>query len=156
VLAPGHPTLIGLKAQLLTIERQIADETARMVQAAKTERDEAHASLAALEGEADKMKTTVFADKDAQAGLRQLERDAESKAAIYQTFLTRARQVTERQQLNTTNVRVITPALPPASRSWPPRMSLVVGAGMCAGLLIGGMLSIGLGLLGDLRRARRA
>jgi succinoglycan biosynthesis transport protein ExoP len=156
VLAPGHPTLIGLKAQLLTIERQIADETARMVQAAKTERDEAQASLAALEGEADKMKTTVFADKDAQAGLRQLERDAESKAAIYQTFLTRARQVTERQQLNTTNVRVITPALPPASRSWPPRMSLVVGAGMCAGLLIGGMLSIGLGLLGDLRRARRA
>lgn len=155
VLAPGHPTLIGLKAQLQTIERQIADETARMVQAAKTERDEAQASLAALEGEADKTKTTVFVDKEAQAELRQLERDAESKAAIYQTFLTRARQVTERQQLNTTNVRVISPPLPPVARSWPPRTALVMSTGMLAGLIIGGLLSIGLGLLGDLRRARR-
>jgi succinoglycan biosynthesis transport protein ExoP len=156
VLAPGHPTLIGLRAQLQTIETQIADETARIVQGAKTELDAAQVSLAALAGEADKMKSSVFADKEAQAELHQLERDAESKAAIYQTFLTRARQVTERQQLNTTNVRVITPALPPASRSWPPRTAMVMGAGMGAGLLFGGVLSIGLGLLGDLRRARRA
>jgi uncharacterized protein involved in exopolysaccharide biosynthesis len=156
VLAPGHPTLIALKAQLQTIDRQVADETARIVQAAKTELDEAEASLAAMQAEADKMKSEVFVDQQAQAQLHELERDAESKAAVYQTFLTRAHQVTERQQLNATNVRVISPALPPVARSWPPRTALVMGAGTFAGLLIGGALSICLGFAGDLRRAGRA
>jgi uncharacterized protein involved in exopolysaccharide biosynthesis len=156
VLAQNHPTLIALKAQLQTIERQITDETARMVQRAKTELDEARASLASLESEAGRMKTTVFVDKQAQAELRQLERDAEAKAAIYQTFLTRERQVSEREQLNTTNVRVISPPLPPQWRSWPPRMVMVMAAGLSLGLALGGMLAIGLGAIGDLRVAGRA
>ena len=156
VLAAGHPALIALKAQLQTIENQIADETARMVQGAKTELDEARAALAALQGEADRMKTTVFVDRKAQAELRQLERDAEAKAAIYQTFLTRAGQVAEREQLNTTNVRVITPALPPVSRSWPPRMAVAMGGGTVAGIFLGAFLALYLGFLGDRRRARRA
>jgi uncharacterized protein involved in exopolysaccharide biosynthesis len=156
VLASGHPTLIALKAQMRTLQGQIADETARMVQAAKTELDEANASLASLAAEADRMKTTVFADKDAQVQLRELERDADSKAAVYGTFLTRARQVAEREQLNTANVRVISPALPPASRSWPPRTALVMGGGAFAGLMLGALLSMGVGFLGDFRRARRA
>jgi uncharacterized protein involved in exopolysaccharide biosynthesis len=156
VLAPGHPTLIALKAQLQTIDKQIADETARIVQSAKSELDAAQASLAALQAEADKMKATVFADKEALAGLRELERDAESKAAIYQTYLTRARQVTERQQLNTTNVRVITPPLPPVARSWPPRSAVVMAGGAFGGLFLGGALSICLGFASDRRRAGRA
>jgi uncharacterized protein involved in exopolysaccharide biosynthesis len=155
VLAQNHPTLIGLRAQLQTIERQISEETARIVQAAKTELDEARASLASLEGEADRIKTTVFADKQSQAELRELERDAEAKAAIYQTFLTRERQVSERQQLNTTNVRVISPPLPPQQRSWPPRMAVVMAAGGFLGLVFGGLLAICLGVIGELRRAER-
>jgi uncharacterized protein involved in exopolysaccharide biosynthesis len=156
VLAPGHPTLIALRAQLQTIDRQIADETARMVQAAETELDEAHASLAALQGEADRMKSRVFVDRKAQAELRQLERDAEAKASIYQTFLTRAGQVAEREQLNTTNIRVITPALPPISRSWPPRMAVAMVGGGIAGLFLGAIFAICLGFLGDSRRYRGA
>jgi uncharacterized protein involved in exopolysaccharide biosynthesis len=155
VLAPGHPTLIALKAQLQTLERQIADETARMVQAAKSEVEEAQAALTALEAAAGNMKTTVFADNEAQVKLRQLERDAESKSTIYQTFLARARQVSERQQMNTTNVRVISPAVPPVSQSWPPRTAVVMGGGASLGLLAGALFAIWLGFLGDLRRARR-
>ncbi len=153
VLGPLHPALLALKPQLKAIETQIAAETARMVQAAKTEMSEAKAALASIGIEADSQKGSVFNDNESQVQLRELERDATAKASIYELFLSRARQVTEQQQLDTTNVRVISPAVPPPSRSYPPRTALVMAAGAFAGLLLGAALAFGLGFLREWRRS---
>jgi uncharacterized protein involved in exopolysaccharide biosynthesis len=79
----------------------------------------------------------VFSDDDAQVELRQLERASASKVAIYEAYLTRAQEITERSQIDTTNIRVISPAIAPISRSYPPRTIVLAGGGLFGGLLAG-------------------
>jgi hypothetical protein len=79
----------------------------------------------------------VFADNDAQVELRDLTREAAAKTAIYEAFMVRAREITQRQNLDTTNIRVISPPVPPKSRSWPPRTIQVAGFGAIAGMVLG-------------------
>ena len=69
--------------------------------------------------------------------LRDLQRDARAKAAIYETHLARAQQIGERQQIDTSNVRVISSPMPPKARSWPPRTLILLAAAVMLGLVLG-------------------
>jgi succinoglycan biosynthesis transport protein ExoP len=97
-------------------------------------------------------RSTLSNDNEAEVQLRELERDAASKATIYEAFLTRAGVVTERQQLDTTNIRVMSPATVPETgpgHHAPPRRPLPV----LPAVSFGGLLSIAFGLFMD--RGRR-
>lgn len=155
IYGPRHPTITRLETQLQAVESELAAETARIVQVAKVRLDEATAALTALTARAGTVRSGVFADNEALVQLRELERDASSKAAIYEAFLSRAREITEREQLDTTNIRVISTAVPPPARSWPPRTALVMAAGAAAGLALGLVLAIGLGVRRDMRGTAR-
>ena len=154
-LGPRHPTLISLRSQLAAARRQIDDETARMVQAAKQQVDQAQAGLTTLNKQMVTANDTVFTDNAAQVELSQLQSDAQAQATIYQSFLTRAQSAVQRQQIDATNVRVISPPIAPDSRSYPPRTVLLVGAGSVAGAGLGGAIAIGLGWLRRNRRRER-
>lgn len=153
IYGPRYPTITRLRTQLQAVQAELAAETARIVNVGKVRLDEARAALAALTVEADAARSSVFSDNEAMVQLRELERDASSKAAIYESFLARARQVTEQEQLDTTNIRLISTAVPPPARSWPPRTVVVMAAGAVAGLLLGLVLAIGMGVRRDMRRA---
>ena len=62
---------------------------------------------------------------------------ASVKAGMYQTYLTRAREVAERQGIDATNVRVISPAMPPQAPIWPPRTLILLALGGIGGLASG-------------------
>ena len=149
---PRHPTLVRLKAELGTVGSQIRSEFNRSVETAKGNLEKAKSALAALGVRMNELKGTVFTDNDSEVALRELERDAASKTAIYESLLSRARQITEREQIDTTNVQVISTAVPPQGRSWPPRTILLVSMGAFAGFALGMMLSIGLGIMRDMRQ----
>jgi uncharacterized protein involved in exopolysaccharide biosynthesis len=87
--------------------------------------------------------------------LRELERDAASKTAIYEAFLSRAKEVTEREQIDTTNVRVISPAVPPTERSWPPKTVIMLMVGALGGFLLGMIIAVLLGIVSDLKQTDR-
>jgi polysaccharide biosynthesis transport protein len=150
-LGPRHPTIVGLTAELGAVQTQIRSEVDRAVAAAKTALNEAQANLEALTAETANLTSAVFTDNDLQVQLRELERDAVSKTAIYESFLSRARQITEREQIDTTNVRVISTAVPPPGRSWPPRTVVVIGIGAIAGLLLGMGIAVAVGIWRDMR-----
>ena len=97
----------------------------------------------------------MFTENDAQVRLRELERDARSKAAVYDTYLSRTHQISERQQIDTSNVRVISPPMPPQSKSWPPSSLLMMIGGAFAGAVFGVLLALTLGLFGHMREASR-
>ncbi|HEY4202432.1 MAG TPA: GumC family protein [Devosiaceae bacterium] len=156
VLGPRHPTIVQLQAELATVNGQLKTEVGRIVATAKASLDEAKATLAALHAKTDSLKSSVFTDNESQVALRELERDATSKTAIYETFLQRAQQITEQERIDTTNVRVISTAVPPADRSWPPRTVLVVIIGAFAGFAFGLVLAIGMGIIRDLRQPKRS
>lgn len=153
---PRHPTLLAALRQLAGLEREIAMEARRAVQSARTTYEQARTALDALTEQSASAQSTVFTDSEARVQLRELERDAAAKAAIYESSLTRARQVAERSRLDSTNIRVISAATPPKARNWPPRAVVSAGGGAAGGAMLGAMLALGLGLRGEFRRQARA
>ena len=151
IYGPRHPTIVRLNTELGAVNAQIRTELGRIVAAAKTSLDEAKASLVALTNRAAAMEADVFTDNDALVTLRELERDATSKSSIYEAFLTRAREVTQRERIDTTNIRVISSAMPPKARSYPPRTVILVGLGGAAGAGLGLLLAILWGIRRDMR-----
>ncbi|MER8380413.1 GumC family protein [Mesorhizobium sp. M0923] len=149
---PRHPTIVRLRTELETVNSQLRAEFSRTVGTAKSSLDKARASLASLNARMNDLKSNVFTDSESEVALRELERDAASKRAVYESFLSRARQISEREQIDTTNVQVISTAVPPPGRSWPPRTALVAGAGAFAGFALGMLLAIGMGIIRDMRR----
>lgn len=152
IYGPRHPTIVRLRTELAAVNAQVEAEFGRVVAAARARVDEAQAALDALQRKAGDLTGTVFTDNEALVTLRELERDAASSAAIYEAFLARARQVTEREQIDATNVRVISEAVPPPARSWPPRTLLLAILGAVGGLGLGLMIATGIGIGRDLRR----
>jgi uncharacterized protein involved in exopolysaccharide biosynthesis len=143
---PRHPRLSQLRTELRVLENEIEAEKARIVKAARNNLDQAKAVVAALGADASIVSSGVFTDNDAQVELRDLTREAAAKTAIYEAFLARAREITQRQGLDTTNIRVISPPVPPKSRSWPPRTIQVAGFGAVAGMVLGVLAVLGQGI----------
>ena len=153
---PLHPNRASGDRQISGLQAQIDAEAQRYVQSMRLELDQARSTVAQVEAQLAAVRGTVASDGDAQVALRDLERDAKAKSDVYESFLTRAREVTERQQIDTSNIRVISPATPPSSRSWPPRGYVVAGGGAFAGLAAGIGLALGLGFLAASRKQRKA
>lgn len=152
IYGPRHPAIVKLNTELASTETELGNEVARITAAAKVTLDEAKSGLAALTARATSLKTDVFTDSEALVALRELERDAASKTTIYEAFLARARQVTEREQIDTTNVRVISTAVPPPARSWPPRTVVVMAAGGIGGFILAMLFAVAIGIARDMRR----
>ncbi|HTN63740.1 MAG TPA: GumC family protein [Devosia sp.] len=149
-----HPIIVQAQTEVNALQAQVAGETTRGVAAAKTRLDEANAALAALTAKSESQQAAVFSDNQALVELHELERDAKSKAAVYEAFLSRSQQLSQSGDLDTSNVRVISTAMPPLARSWPPRTMLMVILGGGAGLGLGLMLALGMGIFGDIRGSR--
>lgn len=147
-----HPRITAANSDLATLKASISNEARRIADAASGDMNQAKSALAALQGKANEQQTTVYMDNDSQVELRDLERDARAKAALYETHLTRAQQITEQQQINTSNIRVISRAMPPQSRSWPPRTLILLAAGAFAGIAIGVGLALLFGIMRTLRQ----
>jgi len=151
---PLHPARATAERQLAGLAQQIADETQRAVQAARLAVEQARGTLAQLETQALAARDTVATDGEALVKLRDLERDAKAKSDIYEAFLARAGEVNERERIDTTNVRLISPPTPPGARSWPPKAMVSAGLGGFAGGALGIVLALGLGFLAETRRLR--
>ena len=149
-----HPIIVQAQTEVDALQAQVAAETTRMITTAKARLDEATAALAALTAKSEGQRGAVFSDSQALIQLHELERDAKSKAAVYEAFLSRSQQLSESGNLDTSNVRVISTATPPLARSWPPRTVLMIILGAGGGLALGLMLALGLGIVGDVRGPR--
>ncbi len=141
-----HPRLAAARSERATLEAAINREARHIAERAKADFDRERSALDALRAKANDEQSNVFTDNEAQVHLRDLERDARSKAAVYETHLARAQQITERQQIDTSNIRVISSAMPPESRSWPPRTIILLIGGAILGLVGGVSLALALGL----------
>ncbi|MDP9835409.1 uncharacterized protein involved in exopolysaccharide biosynthesis [Neorhizobium huautlense] len=156
VYGDRHPSIVRMQAELTAMGDQVRNELTRATNAAKSELDKANSALNTLRGQMTELEGSAFNDNHSQVELRELQRDATSKAAIYESFLSRARQITEREQINTTNVRVISEALPPSGRSWPPSTTVLFVLGLIGGLIVGTGLAVIRGIIIDMRQPPRS
>jgi uncharacterized protein involved in exopolysaccharide biosynthesis len=135
-LGPLHPDIASLRQSLADVRALISRETQRLREAAEADYARALDDEKALSRKLDALKTKSLDDGKEDVRLRLLQQQADSARAIYQAFLTRARETLEAANVDTTNVRIITRALPPLQKSWPPTLLLVIGAAF-AGLSLG-------------------
>jgi uncharacterized protein involved in exopolysaccharide biosynthesis len=147
--------MVSARSELASLQAEIDREIARVIQTARADLERARGVLEQLTATASVQLGDVFTDDDAQLELRQLERAAASKVALYEAYQTRAQEITQRSQINTTNIRVISPAVPPTSRNYPPRTVILIGGGLFAGLLAGLGLAALAGFVAQARAQRK-
>jgi succinoglycan biosynthesis transport protein ExoP len=150
-----HPRLTSAGAERQMLEQGINAEAQRILDIARASVEESKSSLAALQKRANSEQARVFNDNAVMVTLRDLERNARSVAAIYETYLTRARQITEQQAIDSTNIRIISQPVAPNYRTWPPgKLTFLIG-GAILGAMIGAGIALAFGFLGFLRRQAR-
>ncbi|MGL4438542.1 MAG: exopolysaccharide transport family protein [Bosea sp. (in: a-proteobacteria)] len=145
-----HPALVSAQAQVRDARRQIAEELARTVQAARAELDRARAAETSIGTQVERLKRDTLATSQAAVQLRELERDADASRQVYQAFLLRARETSEQSGVDSTNARVITAAVAPLEKMGPNRKLFAV-----FGLLSGLAAGFAFGLLRDVLMGRR-
>jgi uncharacterized protein involved in exopolysaccharide biosynthesis len=147
-LGKRHPALLNALAEAGALEKAIKSETERLKRAARIDLDQSKMALEALNQETRTLRNSASVDDQAQVRLREFKREASAKTELYQTFLSRAGEAAERQQIDATDVRVISPATAPQRPTWPPRPIIAAAAGAALGLLLSAGLLAGFGYLG--------
>lgn len=148
---PRHPRMVAALSERTTLEAAMEREARRVLDLARTDLAREQAAYEALRGKAEEERSNVFSDNAAQVQLRDLEREARSRAMIYESYLSRTQQIAERENIDTTNVRIISQPVPPEARNWPPRTIFLLAIAVFAGLFLGIAAALGAGLWRYLR-----
>ncbi|MCJ2015996.1 GumC family protein [Methylobacterium sp. E-065] len=155
-LGERHPAMAEQYAQQRDLQRLIQREKERIIDTTQKDYDRAAASETAIRGSLDRVKTETVSSDRAYVGLRELERTLEARRGVYEAYLKRAREASEQERLNTTNVRIISVATPARQRTFPPSPKIVLPLALVLGLLMGGGIALMLGADSDRRRSQRA
>lgn len=135
-LKSRHPVLIEARSQLGEIQAEIDAELRRISGALTTEHEVAMRRERELQSILESSKAEVSRTTTAQIKLRELEQDVATSREVMGTFLQRAKETREQEQISVPYARVVSPATAPALPSWPINI-LVLGLGACAGLGLG-------------------
>jgi uncharacterized protein involved in exopolysaccharide biosynthesis len=128
-LGPRHPSLRKVEAQLVDLRAAISRELQRLRDSTKRDLDRAVAYENELAASLAQLKAAKAGSDQAAVGLQELQRELDARRAVYTTFLQRSQETREQANVDSSNVRVISRALPPVDKAWPPTFILIAGAG---------------------------
>lgn len=123
-----HPLMIALLDEKRNLNLKIDEEVRRVLSSQQNEVSVARARVSSLESSLNQMKGSADTEGKARIKLRELEREAESSRTLYQSFLSRFKEVSEADQIQTPDARVISPATVPTSPSFPNKTSMMSSA----------------------------
>ncbi len=149
-LGAQHPRLLAAAERVSGARLALDAEIARMLAGAELNLDRARDNAASLDNRVAGLTGDLQTTDSKRVRLRQLEREAEASRAVYEDALLRSRETAEQAQIDTLNAQVVSPAAPPVSRSFPPKLSLLLPLALIFGLMAGA--GIGLGLQAMRRR----
>jgi succinoglycan biosynthesis transport protein ExoP len=130
-----HPAVVTVEAEKRDIERSLAAETQRMVEAVGNEYTLAKAREAATEQAMREATGQGGLDSEDTVRLRELERTAAVNKSLFEDFLQKAKVTEERSTFQARDVRVITPAQP-GGKSFP-RTGIILLIALFAGIGLG-------------------
>jgi polysaccharide biosynthesis transport protein len=134
-----HPMMVTTQGELANVRQKMEDEVQRIVSdltnevaVARARERELQNNMASLRGDA--------ADVDlAEVELRELTMEADANRELFQTFLTRFREIIEQQELQDADARIMSAASVPIGPSYP-QVKLVTMIGFAASLVLGVLL----------------
>ncbi len=153
-LGPRHPQLIQAQSQVSGIRSEIRNELQRIASSVQTELKRSQQQEQELMARLNQLKARTATNNEDMVKLRELDREVAAKRAVYEAFLLRAKETGELEGVNTTNIRVISPARP-ALESTGGSRKLVAIAGLLGGLFAGLGIAILLGMIESFRAGNR-
>ena len=138
-----HPQVVNVRAELADIRRGIAAEVGRVVANLRNEYDIAQKREKSLQDSLDRLSGSANQNDSAAVKLHELEREADSNRQLYESFLGKFKESREQTTLETTESRVISPAVTPREASFP-RQVPVLSVAILFGLFLGIALAFAL------------
>ncbi|MBR0733556.1 GumC family protein [Bradyrhizobium japonicum] len=135
VYGDRHPDLAISYSQLADMNRQIEVERKKNIDTAKSEYEAQLEQQNALEKQLKTVETQMLVDGQALVKLQELQRDADANKNIYEQFLSRFKTTSEQRQLQSSQTKIASLAIPPMRSTRPPLALLL------AALAIGSILT---------------
>ncbi len=129
-VGPRHPSLVAAHAETAGLRRLIADEVGRIAATARSDYERARASEETLSRDVDSIARETGSANTAAIRSRELEleREAQARRTIYESFLARSREAHERGDPPVDNIAVISAATAPLKPGGTPPVLIVLVA----------------------------
>jgi succinoglycan biosynthesis transport protein ExoP len=134
-----HPLMVTTQGELENVRQKMQDEVQRIISDLTNEVAVARARERELQNNMSGLQSDA-ADVDmAGVELRDLTMEADANRELFQTFLTRFREIVEQQELQDADARIMSAASVPVVPSYP-LVKLVTAIGFVASLVLGVLL----------------
>jgi succinoglycan biosynthesis transport protein ExoP len=135
-LGPDHEQAVRLRGEMAEYQRLMFEELQRIAESDKSELDVAQTREKSVADSVSQATGISAANGETQVQLRELQRNADTYRALYQTFLTRFQEATQQQSFPISDSRIITKPTVPDSPS-KPNKPLVLAAALVLGIMAG-------------------
>ena len=132
-----HPTLVRLNRQIEELNNNINDEAKRVVAAAQSTWVAAQEQEKSIAEEVRRLESLMLQQSRNEIQIRQLEREAQASRVLYENFLSRLKETTQQEDLQSADARVLSPAerpLYPESQA----KKRTIALALVIGVLLGG------------------
>jgi len=116
---PDHPLRNSTRSELLRIRGDVKAEVERIAASIRLDAETSQRRVALAEQRADTLRAQLTKTKQAQVRLRELERQAQTDRTLYETFLSRYKEISAYEGLHQEDARIISNAEVPISPSSP-------------------------------------
>jgi len=132
-----HPDIINAKAEIIDIQATIGIEVTKIIQNLANQVAVARARSNSIEQTVNQLSQGFKTERTASVHLRELEREADATRQLYDTMLSRYKEVSEQEQIQEPDARLISEAPVPLAASWPNKklvIALVGFVSLCMGV----------------------
>ncbi len=136
-----HPKMIQLRAELADIKSKITIEVKKIAASLQNELEIVSIRQNSLASSLKKIQQQTGGDREAEVGLRALEREASANRVLFETFLTRFKETTSTQGMDEANARIISEAEVPLLASFP-KKTLLLSISILGALFFAIMLAV--------------
>ncbi|UYN93241.1 MAG: polysaccharide biosynthesis tyrosine autokinase [Enhydrobacter sp.] len=134
---PNHPKVQQANAELTSVRSRFQTQTQSITLAIRAELDAAKAEEEELRTQVERASVLSGATSQYEAELKQLEREAQSNRALYESFLNRFKELREQQDIQRADARILAYAWPSGVPSSPNYKT-----GLFAAFIIGCLLGV--------------
>ena len=121
-----HPKMLLSQAELADIKAKIKSEINKIAVSLQNEVEVAKTREYSLRSSLKQIQAETGGNREAEVGLRALEREASANRILFETFLNRFKETTSTQGMDEANARVISEAEIPLMASFPKKKLLLI------------------------------
>ncbi|MDB5448773.1 MAG: lipopolysaccharide biosynthesis protein [Phenylobacterium sp.] len=132
-----HPELLKSRGELADIDAQIHGEIQRIMSNLQAQRSVARERGASMEQSAGRSRQELAQNNRSMVHLNELQRNADAERALYESFLSKFKELTAEAGLAQSDAHIVSPARAPSAPSAPRKsLNLALGAflGMAAAI----------------------